>query len=318
MSKMSRIIKIWLFINKKSGFTAKELSYEFGVSERTIQRDLMELTEMGVPFYSEVGRNGGYTMLHNELLPPISFTEEETASIIFTYESLKQFHDIPYEAEIDSVVNKLLSQVSEHLRDKLEEIRKHIYMKIPIRYEKSNYLKEIFQASILKKELSFKYSSSGGEKDKKAIPLGIYSENGYWYFPAYDTKYHNRINLFRADRVLKLYDICDIQNIDLPNLEQWFEQKYIKSKLDACTVTLLINSKVLREFSNPIFDFSKIVWDENGYGILTEKFSKREFPYVASVIASFGKEVKVLEPVELKNLLINKLNETISLYDTLD
>ncbi len=317
MSKMSRLIEIWLYINRKHKFTARELADEFNVSERTIQRDLIELTEMGVPFYSEVGRHGGYIMLHNEMLPPISFTEEETASIIFTYESLKQFQDIPYEAEIDSVVNKLLAQVSEHLRNKLEKIRKHIYMKVPIRYEKSNYLKEIFQASIVKKELIFKYSSAEGEKDKKVIPLGIYSENGYWYFPAYESKY-NRVHLFRADRVLELYDIRDIQEIDLPELDQWFKEKDIKSKVDACPVTLQVTPKVLREFSNPIFDFSKIVWHDNGTGILTEKFSRREFPYIASVIASFGKEVKILEPVELKHILLDALNETINIYDEID
>lgn len=315
MSKMSRIIDIWLYINKKQKFTAKELANAFNVSERTILRDLIELTEMGVPFYSEVGRNGGYVMLHNEILPPISFTEEETASIIFTYESLKQFHDIPYEAEIDSVINKLLSQVSEHLRNKLEQIRKHIFMKMPVRHEKSDSLKAIFQASIAKKALFFKYSSVDGEKDKKAVPLGIYSENGYWYFPAYDLK-HDRISLFRADRVLKLYDIFDIQDIDIPELGQWFKQKYKKLEIDACTVTLRVSPKVLREFNNPIFDFSKIVWHEDGFGILTEKLSKREFPYIASVIASFGKEVKILEPIELKNILVATLNETIHLYDT--
>lgn len=315
MSKMSRIIEIWLYINKKRKFNARELANEFQVSERTIQRDLLELTDMGVPFYSELGRNGGYIMLHNEMLPPISFTEEETASIIFTYESLKQFHDIPYEAEIDSVINKLLSQVSEHLRTKLEEIRKHIFMKMPIRHEKNCYLKAIFQASIAKNTLFFKYSSADGEKDKQAIPLGIYSENGYWYFPAYDLK-HKRINLFRTDRVLNLYNTEDGQNIDIPELEEWFDQKYKKTEIDACTVTLRVSPKVLRAFSNPIFDFSKIVWHENGSGILTEKFSKREFPYIASVIASFGKEVEILEPTELKNILIHTLSETINLYNS--
>ncbi len=313
MSKMSRIIEIWLYINRKRKFNAKELADEFNVSERTILRDLIELTELGVPFYSEVGRNGGYIMLHNEMLPPISFTEEETASILFTYEALKQFQDIPYEAEIDSVINKLLSQVSEHLRSKLEEIRKHIYMKLPIRHEKSHYLKEIFKASIAKEELFFRYRSSEGEKDKKVIPLGIYSENGYWYFPAYDSN-HKRINLFRSDRVLELYAIRETHPIDLPALEQWFEQKHLQSETDACTVTLRVSAKVVREFSNPIFDFSKIVWNESGYGTLTERFSKCEFPYIASVIASFGKEVKILEPVELKYILINTLNETLSLY----
>lgn len=312
MSKMGRLIDMWLYINRKKIFTAQELADEFNVSLRTIQRDLLELTEMGVPFYSEVGRNGGYTMLHGEMLPPISFTEEETASIVFTYESLKQYQDIPYEAEIDSVINKLISQVSKTLQEKLNSIKKHIYMKIPCRVEKSPFLKSIFHASIEKRILSFSYDSLESKKDKKAIPLGIYSENGYWYFPAYDLN-HKRINLFRVDRVLSLKE-KEIENISLPTMAQWREQRDTILPEHSCELVLRISKKAVRDFSNFFFDFSKIIWDDAHVGILHQNISKREFPYIASLIATFGSDAEIMEPQELRDMLINKIEDTLSLY----
>ncbi len=312
MSKMGRLIDMWLYINRKKIFTAQELADEFNVSLRTIQRDLLELTEMGVPFYSEVGRNGGYTMLHGEMLPPISFTEEETASIIFTYESLKQYQDIPYEAEIDSVINKLMSQVSKHLQEKLRSIQKHISMKIPYRVEKSPFLKSIFRASITKQIIFFFYDSLESKKNKKAIPLGIYSENGYWYFPAYDLN-HERINLFRVDRVLSLKE-GNVGSINLPTMAQWMEQRDAILPEDSYKLVLRISRKAVRDFSNSFFDFSKIIWDGENTGTLYQHVSKKEFSYIASLIATFGSDAEIIEPQELKDTLIKKMEDVLSLY----
>ena len=36
---------------------------------------------MGLPIYAEQGRNGGYKVLTNRVIPPILFTEEEAVSL---------------------------------------------------------------------------------------------------------------------------------------------------------------------------------------------------------------------------------------------
>ncbi|EGW38811.1 YafY family protein [Desulfosporosinus sp. OT] len=312
MSKIKRLIDIWLYINRRKDFTAQELADEFNVSIRTIQRDLLELTEMGVPFYSEVGRNGGYSMLHGEMLPPVSFTEEETASVIFTYESLKQYQDIPYEAEIDSVTYKLLAQVSEPLRNRLISIQKHMFMKIPLRIEKTPFLKTIFRASITNQILFFYYDSLDTRKEKTAIPIGIYSENGYWYFPAYDLN-HDRISLFRADRIIELRE-GSISKIELPHLKQWLNERSSIPTENPCELVLRISRKAVRGFSNPFFEFSKITWEDENTGILHQYVSRCEFPYIASLISTFGPEAVILDPPELKDLFINRLRDTLAIY----
>jgi predicted DNA-binding transcriptional regulator YafY len=312
MSKTKRLIDIWLYINRRKNFTAQELADEFNVSIRTVQRDLLELTEMGVPFYSEVGRNGGYSMLHDEMLPPVSFTEEETASIIFTYESLKQYQDIPYEAEIDSVMNKLLAQVSGPLRNKLTSIQKHIFMKIPLRIEKAPYLKTIFRASISNQLLLFSYDSLDGKKEKEAIPIGIYSENGYWYFPAYDID-QKRISLIRADRILKLKEGA-ISHLKLPLMKHWLEERSSLSPENFSELVLRISKRAVRSFSNPFFDFSKIAWEDENTGILRQCVLLCEFPYIVLLISTFGTEAEILEPPELVDLFINSLQKTLAIY----
>lgn len=66
MSKTTRLLRLWLLISKRKRFTVKQLASEFGVSYRTMLRDLNELSEMGVPLYSEPGKHGGYGVLSHD------------------------------------------------------------------------------------------------------------------------------------------------------------------------------------------------------------------------------------------------------------
>ncbi|UOK58886.1 HTH domain-containing protein [Bacillus sp. OVS6] len=59
MSKFQRLFSILFYINRNRKVTADELSNEFGVSVRTIQRDLAELEQWGMPLYSKQGPHGG-------------------------------------------------------------------------------------------------------------------------------------------------------------------------------------------------------------------------------------------------------------------
>lgn len=50
MSKSKRLIDLMMTVNRMRKFTVRELADQFGVSSRTILRDLQELSELGVPF----------------------------------------------------------------------------------------------------------------------------------------------------------------------------------------------------------------------------------------------------------------------------
>lgn len=73
MSKAERLIEMMITINAKRHFTVGELANEFSVSKRTVLRDLQALEQAGFPLYSEVGAAGGYHVLKERILPPITF-----------------------------------------------------------------------------------------------------------------------------------------------------------------------------------------------------------------------------------------------------
>lgn len=56
MSKTQRLLNILFYINRQGKVTAGELSAEFGISVRTVQRDLAELEEWGFLYIVNRGR----------------------------------------------------------------------------------------------------------------------------------------------------------------------------------------------------------------------------------------------------------------------
>lgn len=58
------------------------LGRDLGVSVRTIERDIAELADAGIPIQVKRGPGGGYAIDARSKLPPVTFTPGETAAII--------------------------------------------------------------------------------------------------------------------------------------------------------------------------------------------------------------------------------------------
>ncbi|MFI6394630.1 helix-turn-helix transcriptional regulator [Nonomuraea sp. NPDC050547] len=64
------------------GLTAGSLAGRLGVSARTVERDLADLLEAGVPVVSRRGPGGGYSIDARSVLPPLIFTPGEAAALV--------------------------------------------------------------------------------------------------------------------------------------------------------------------------------------------------------------------------------------------
>ncbi|MGC4378390.1 HTH domain-containing protein [Fictibacillus sp. Mic-4] len=71
MPKTERMIELMMRVYEKEHFTVEELAEEFGVSYRTMLRYLQELSGLGVPLFSQPGKNGGYSIMKNKAKAPV-------------------------------------------------------------------------------------------------------------------------------------------------------------------------------------------------------------------------------------------------------
>lgn len=61
--------------------SARRLADRFGVSTRTVERDLSALQQAGVPIWAEPGRTGGYCLDRAHTLAPLGLTVDEALAV---------------------------------------------------------------------------------------------------------------------------------------------------------------------------------------------------------------------------------------------
>ena len=68
--------------SRRTGTTAEALAERFGVTVRTIYRDLDSLRDAELPLRAERGRGGGYALDRAYTLPPVNFNPREAALLV--------------------------------------------------------------------------------------------------------------------------------------------------------------------------------------------------------------------------------------------
>ncbi|BCE06093.1 hypothetical protein RSC2_04116 [Bacillus paralicheniformis] len=148
MPKTERLIELMMTVHTKRKFTAGELAAEFGVSYRTILRDLDELSALGVPIYSETGANGGYYLLNEPVLPPLFFTQSEAAAMFFAYQSLQFFGSLPFDAETRMVLKKFYRHLPVETQERIDAMKDRIVFWNPHRPKAAEHLETLLDAAI--------------------------------------------------------------------------------------------------------------------------------------------------------------------------
>ena len=99
----TRLFEIIYTLLNKQTTTAKELAEHFGVSQRTIYRDVDILSLAGIPIYTEKGKGGGIRLLPDYVLNKSLLSEKEQDEILSALQGLSSVKT----AETDQVLKKL-------------------------------------------------------------------------------------------------------------------------------------------------------------------------------------------------------------------
>ncbi|MFE4762587.1 helix-turn-helix transcriptional regulator [Bacillus mycoides] len=311
LSKAKRLLDILIFASTKKTFTAQEIADEFNISVRTVHRYILDLSDMGLPIYAEQGRNGGYKVLTNSMLPPILFTEEEAVSIFFAFQSLSYYRDLPFNTEINSVTHKLYSSLQHDAKAKVDKIRSYISFWNPKRTIDTPLLNEVLTAAIENKNLHFQYESKSRIKTKHVHPIGVYAHDGLWYLPSYDYG-RKKVLLYRVDRILSILSTEENEDTFM-NLEEWFTSSsnivHIPTQLH-----VLLTTEGVRQCKSVPYLEEFVVINADGTGYIHSTIDKGEINFITPLFYRLGKDARVLEPKELIDGLRIRAKEVLNMY----
>lgn len=97
---------------RKTGVTAEDLAERFGVSVRTIYRDLDALGDAGLPLLAERGRGGGYALERGYSLPPVNFTPREAAVLVALGRWAEELRVLPFVETLRGALDKVRGALS--------------------------------------------------------------------------------------------------------------------------------------------------------------------------------------------------------------
>ena len=97
---------------RRTGVTAQQLAERFGVTLRTIYRDLEALQDAGMPIKADRGRGGGYALDKNYQLPPVNFTAREAALLVALARLAIEQRLVPFPNAIERAADKVKSALS--------------------------------------------------------------------------------------------------------------------------------------------------------------------------------------------------------------
>lgn len=310
MSKKTKLIfDLIMYVNTKRNFTAQDVAYEFDVSVRTAHRYLMEISELGVPLYTEQGRNGGYRMLKNKVLPPIIFDENEVTAIFFAFQSLKYYESLPFDTNIDSASRKLYLSLPDDTKNKIKNLETILSFWNPKRTISSPFLKEIIKASIENNILVIQYLSKSKTTKRDVRPIGVYAYDGFWYMPALDIE-RDMIKLFRVDRILSLENSNKTHELQM-NLMDWLNSYKIKTPI---RLYVELTREGLRQCKGIPWLEPYIHTTNSDNGYVDTMIDKSEVEFISSYFVQLGTCAKVIEPQEIIDNIRKKAYNLLNHY----
>lgn len=205
IKRLSRLAAILIQLQAKRLITSTFLAEKFGVSIRTIYRDIKSLEQAGVPVLTEDGK--GYSLMEGYKIPPIMFSESEANALITVEQLVLKNRDSSLIKEYTEAINKIKAVLRYSTKEKTELLSKRVAVSPAISdINTSNSLMLIQNALTSFQVLDIIYQSEerNQKTDRLIEPFALYySLQENWTLIAY-CRLRKDYRMFRLDRIQKI------------------------------------------------------------------------------------------------------------------
>lgn len=316
MNRFDRISAILVLLQTKKWITAGEIAQRYGVSVRTVYRDIRTLEEAGIPLGAEAGR--GYFIVEGFHLPPVMFTPDEAGSLLLAGKLMDKMADQSVGRGFRSALDKIRAVLPDREKDFLEKLDRGIEVFYNPSFQGSNHpsnvLSHIQRALADRRVLRIDYqalSQSGTTKDREIEPIVLCFYSMHWHLIAY-CRLRSEYRDFRVDRIISITitdEHCPTREIQ--NASQYF------SALDAKNVFSEVVIRVDRQIAGYL-STSKYYYgfiSEAEYDGYTEMYLvSTDIDYTARWLLAFAPGIEVVSPPELQKIFINRIEMLKNCY----
>lgn len=311
-SQLTRIIHIIQKLSCGYKLTTREIYTQFNkkVPLRTIQRDLQNLEEAGLPFEKNknIGNENVWSLpsYYKNLIPPV-FHQNEITGLHFLKSYLKNFGNTHISKWTDQLIEKLEDYVPGDIFVKMLPDQEIFFNQNKGCYNydaNSNVENKIIEAINNKEWLEISYLCTDYKNAREFLlfPHGIFLYQGSLYVASSFADSDEYFSVL-------LHFIKDVKAVADPpekkpvfNHDIFNERRFGMYSGNPVTVKLMIENSYLRYFVNRIWHTSqKIYQDAKGRHIIEMKVPLA--PELINWVTGWSSGITVLEPEELKDMV---------------
>ncbi len=296
LNRLDRLTAILIQLQSKRVVRAQEIAERFGISLRTVYRDVRSLETAGVPVIGEAGI--GYSLLEGYRLPPVQFTADEATALLTAEKLVSQYTDVSVSSQYNAALLKIKAVLRLSEKDALEQLDEAVMIvtrqKSPTG-DTSQTLSLILHALAHKEVLSIQYK---GRKDENAIkrniePIGVFFKNEAWYVVAW-CQLREDVRNFRLDLIQQAHQTGSLFESRDISLQDFLDEAEARPLQASITIP------------NEVLPF--IAQQKNRQGFISEKttgdftemyFHTASYEYLARFAMQFADKVVCFEPPAL-------------------
>ncbi|MEU7256165.1 WYL domain-containing protein [Streptomyces rimosus] len=319
--RAARLIRMVLLLQSRPSMTAAELARELEVSERTVARDVLSLSEAGVPVYADRGRAGGYRLIggYRTRLTGLGRSEVEALFLSGVPAALR---DMGLADAASAARLKVSAALLPELRDAADGAAQRFHLDAPAWYREPatpELLPAVADAVWDDRRVAARYRRKDTEVERELEPYGLVLKAGVWYLAA---RAGEDVRVYRIDRFTSVTLLDDRftrdPDFDLPAF--WAERaaQFARSILrDEVTVRLTpAGARQLRHVTDRAGADEALAaaGEPDEQGRITVTLPVESLDVAFSQLLGLGPEGEVLAPAALRERFAAAAARTYGLY----
>lgn len=221
-TRLIRLTEIQTLLQSKRLITARFIANKYGISMRTVYRDIQTLIQSGIPIVTEEGK--GYRIMEGYSLPPVMFTQNEANALVIAEQLVVTNKDRSFIQEYQNAVTKIKAILDHHQKEQAELIANRIQIRVNQQQERSsNNLIHLQNAITQSLVIHIDYMAENQQISQRYIePFALYNTQENWILIAH-CQLRNELRSFRLDRIQQLNPTSTHFTPLNMTLQQYFE-----------------------------------------------------------------------------------------------
>jgi predicted DNA-binding transcriptional regulator YafY len=202
MNRVERLTGIALLLHERPR-TAQQIAEHFGVSRRTVLRDVQALCELGVPVVAREGVGGGFSLPAGYALAPPPLSAPEAFLLLLALQGLGEHAALPGAGAHASLVAKLRAALPPAQLEAAAPLLVAARIDTPRQPQPAPFLDALIAAAAEGRWVRVEYQSAERLSAQHLLPHAVFAQGGLWYCRAFSAERAEE-RLYRADRVRAL------------------------------------------------------------------------------------------------------------------